>query len=139
MVYFKLGESMSITASQVKELRDRSGVGMMDCKKALQEASGDLDKAFDILRKSGIAKAQKKAGRSAKDGNVIHQETKVALLSVWDSDSKERLRIDLWTKDMPVEDMKMFFYQKLFLFFWGPYLFFSSFFFWHLQYFFLSY
>ena len=51
---------MSITATQVKELRDRSGVGMMDCKKALEEASGDLDKAFDILRKSGIAKAQKK-------------------------------------------------------------------------------
>ena len=74
---------MSITASQVKELRDRSGVGMMDCKKALQEASGDLDKAFDILRKSGIAKAQKKAGRSAKDGNVIayiHPGSKLGVL-----------------------------------------------------------
>ena len=62
---------MSISATQVKELRDRSGVGMMDCKKALVESNGDLDKAFDILRKSGIAKAQKKAGRSAKEGNVI--------------------------------------------------------------------
>ena len=74
---------MSITASQVKELRDRSGVGMMDCKKALQEASGDIDKAFDILRKSGIAKAQKKAGRSAKDGNVIayiHPGSKLGVL-----------------------------------------------------------
>ena len=62
---------MSISAAQVKELRDRSGVGMMDCKKALVESNGDIDKAFDILRKSGVAKAQKKAGRSAKEGNVI--------------------------------------------------------------------
>ncbi len=62
---------MSISATQVKELRDRSGVGMMDCKKALVESNGDIDKAFDILRKSGVAKAQKKAGRSAKEGNVI--------------------------------------------------------------------
>ena len=62
---------MSISATQVKVLRDRSGVGMMDCKKALVESNGDIDKAFDILRKSGVAKAQKKAGRSAKEGNVI--------------------------------------------------------------------
>ena len=62
---------MSVSATQVKELRDRSGVGMMDCKKALVESDGDLDKAFDILRKSGIAKAQKKAGRDAKEGNII--------------------------------------------------------------------
>ena len=74
---------MSISANQVKELRDRSGVGMMDCKKALQEANGDIDKAFDILRKSGIAKAQKKAGRSAKDGNIIsyiHPGSKLGVL-----------------------------------------------------------
>ena len=74
---------MSISATQVKELRDRSGVGMMDCKKALVEANGDLDKAFDILRKSGIAKAQKKAGRSAKEGNVIsyiHPGAKLGVL-----------------------------------------------------------
>ena len=45
---------MSITASQVKELRDRSGVGMMDCKKALQEANGDTKKAMEVLRKNGI-------------------------------------------------------------------------------------
>jgi elongation factor Ts len=62
---------MSVSATQVKELRDRSGVGMMDCKKALVEANGDLDNAFDILRKSGVAKAQKKAGRDVKEGNVI--------------------------------------------------------------------
>ena len=74
---------MAITANQVKELRDRSGVGMMDCKKALVEAGGDIDKAFDLLRKSGIAKAQKKAGRSAKDGNVIsyiHPGSKLGVL-----------------------------------------------------------
>ena len=54
-----------------------------DCKKALQEANGDIDKAFDILRKSGIAKAQKKAGRSAKDGNIIsyiHPGSKLGVL-----------------------------------------------------------
>lgn len=74
---------MSINASQVKELRDKSGVGMMDCKKALVEAKGDIDKAFDILRKSGVAKAQKKSGRSAKEGNVIsyiHPGSKLGVL-----------------------------------------------------------
>ena len=74
---------MPITANQVKELRDRSGVGMMDCKKALVEADGNIDKAFDLLRKSGIAKAQKKSGRNAKDGNVIsyiHPGSKLGVL-----------------------------------------------------------
>ena len=74
---------MSIKATQVKELRDKSGVGMMECKKALVEASGDIDKAFDLLRKSGIAKAQKKSGRSAKEGNVIsyiHPGSKLGVL-----------------------------------------------------------
>ena len=74
---------MSISATQVKELRDRSGVGMMDCKKALVESNGDLDKAFDYLRKTGIAKAQKKAGRSAKEGSVIsyiHPGSKLGVL-----------------------------------------------------------
>jgi len=74
---------MSISAEQVKELRDRSGVGMMDCKKALVESDGSLDKAFDYLRKAGIAKAQKKAGRSAKEGNVIayiHPGSKLGVL-----------------------------------------------------------
>ena len=74
---------MSISASQVKELRDRSGVGMMDCKKALQESDGDLDKAFDYLRKAGIAKAQKKEGRTTKEGLVvsyIHPGSKLGVL-----------------------------------------------------------
>ena len=74
---------MSISAQQVKELRDRSGVGMMDCKKALTESNGDLDKAFEILRKNGIAKAQKKASREAKEGSVvsyIHPGAKLGVL-----------------------------------------------------------
>jgi len=74
---------MSISASQVKELRDKSGVGMMDCKRALVESKGDIEKAFDILRKAGVAKAQKKAGRSAKEGNIIsyiHPGSKLGVL-----------------------------------------------------------
>ncbi|KAA9301989.1 MULTISPECIES: translation elongation factor Ts [Aerococcus] len=59
---------MAITAKQVKELRDRTGVGMMDAKKALQEVDGDMDKAIDYLRETGQAKAAKKAGRIAAEG-----------------------------------------------------------------------
>lgn len=62
---------MAITASMVKELRERTGAGMMDCKKALVEAVGDLDVASEQLRKSGQAKAVKKAGRIAADGTVV--------------------------------------------------------------------
>lgn len=72
-----------ISASAVKELRNISGAGMMDCKKALSEASGNLDDAMDILRKSGIAKAQKKSGRSTKEGMVysyIHPGSKLGVL-----------------------------------------------------------
>tara|TARA_B100000579_G_scaffold73785_1_gene56703 strand:+ start:1054 stop:1650 length:597 start_codon:yes stop_codon:yes gene_type:complete len=74
---------MAISATQVKELRDRSGVGMMDCKKALQESGGDLEKAFDYLRKVGVAKAQKKEGRSTKEGLVvsyIHPGSKLGVI-----------------------------------------------------------
>ena len=59
---------MAISASVVKELRDRTGLGMMDCKKALVEADGDIDAAIEILRKSSGMKAAKKAGRIAADG-----------------------------------------------------------------------
>ena len=59
------------SAKTVKQLREISGAGMMDCKKALDECGYDLDKAMDILRKNGIAKAKKKAGRTAKDGVII--------------------------------------------------------------------
>lgn len=62
---------MSISASMVKELRERTGAGMMECKKALVETSGDMDAAAENLRKSGQAKADKKAGRVAADGGVV--------------------------------------------------------------------
>ena len=72
-----------ISATSVKELREISGAGMMDCKKALSEASGNIDNAIDILRKSGIAKAQKKSGRSTKEGMIysyIHPGAKLGVL-----------------------------------------------------------
>jgi elongation factor Ts len=62
---------MAITAAQVKELRERTGSGMMECKKALVEHDGDMDAAIEALRKAGIAKADKKAGRIAAEGLVV--------------------------------------------------------------------
>lgn len=61
---------MSVSARQVKELRDRTGLGMMDCKRALQECDGNLDAAVDLLRKSGSLKAERKSGRIAAEGVV---------------------------------------------------------------------
>lgn len=61
---------MSITASQVKELREKSGAGMLDCRNALVETNGDIDKAIDLLREKGLASASKKAGRIASEGLV---------------------------------------------------------------------
>ena len=74
---------MSIDASVVKKLRDKTGAGMMDCKKALVETSGNIDKAVDYLRKSGIAKAEKKGDRTAKEGLVfsyIHHGGRLGVL-----------------------------------------------------------
>ena len=62
---------MAITAAQVKELREKTGVGMMECKKALTEADGDMEKAIDILREKGAAMVAKKASRVAADGAVV--------------------------------------------------------------------
>ena len=62
---------MSISAAQVKELRERTGSGMMECKKALVEAGGDMEAAVELLRKSGAAKADKKAGRVASEGLIV--------------------------------------------------------------------
>jgi elongation factor Ts len=62
---------VEITAGLVKDLRERTGAGMMDCKKALMETSGDIEKAIDELRTKGLAKAAKKAGRVASEGVVI--------------------------------------------------------------------
>ena len=74
---------MAITASDVNALRQRTGVGMMDCKKALTEGNGDMDKAVEILREKGMATAAKKAGRIAAEGVVdsyIHMGGKVGVL-----------------------------------------------------------
>jgi len=62
---------MAITASLVKELRDRTGAGMMECKKALTETDGDIEAAIELMRKSGQAKAAKKAGRIAAEGLIV--------------------------------------------------------------------
>src|ERR671915_807761 len=74
---------MVITADIVKQLREKTGAGMMDCKAALTEAAGDMDKAVEILRKKGLASAAKRAGRAAKDGVIghyIHMGGKVGVL-----------------------------------------------------------
>ncbi len=74
---------MNISAKLVKELRERTGAGIMDCKSALQEANGDIEKAIEILKKKGIAKAAKKAGRSANEGLIgtyIHHGGKIGVL-----------------------------------------------------------
>ncbi|MEK0431526.1 MAG: hypothetical protein RL139_1330 [Gemmatimonadota bacterium] len=62
---------MSITAKDVAELRARTGAGMMDCKKALEETAGNMDAAVDLLRKKGIAKAEKRADRAASEGQIV--------------------------------------------------------------------
>jgi elongation factor Ts len=75
--------NMAITASMVKELREMTGAGMMDCKKALNETNGDMDEAVEYLRKNGQAKAEKKAGRIAAEGIVattIKGDDKVAAI-----------------------------------------------------------
>ncbi|MDD3268134.1 MAG: translation elongation factor Ts [Syntrophomonadaceae bacterium] len=72
-----------VTAAMVKELRERTGVGMMDCKKALVECNGDMEKAIDELRTKGLAKAAKKAGRIASEGLVtsyIHGGGRIGVL-----------------------------------------------------------
>jgi elongation factor Ts len=61
---------MKVSAAMVKELRERTGSGMLDCKKALKEVDGDMDKAVDFLRKKGLSKAAKKAGRIATEGAI---------------------------------------------------------------------
>ena len=75
--------STTISPKDVSELRTRTGAGMMDCKRALEEAAGDLDKASEILRKKGIAKAEKRTGKTASEGLVvsyIHHNSQVGVL-----------------------------------------------------------
>ncbi len=74
---------MAITAAEVKELREKTGAGMMDCKKALQESNGDVEKATEYLRKKGLQKAEKKVGRQTKDGLIkayIHPGSRLGVL-----------------------------------------------------------
>jgi elongation factor Ts len=74
---------MGITAKDVAALRERTGAGMMDCKKALEETNGDLDKAIELLRSKGAAKADKRSGRQTKEGVIgsyIHHNGKIAVL-----------------------------------------------------------
>ena len=74
---------MSVDAKKVKHLRDKKGAGIMDCKKALVESSGDMEKAVDYLRKTGITKAEKKSARIAKEGLIysyIHQGNRLGVL-----------------------------------------------------------
>jgi len=74
---------LEISASLVKDLREKTGVGMMDCKKALQESGGDLQGAIDYLRKKGIATAKKRGGRATSEGQVqsyIHGGGKIGVL-----------------------------------------------------------
>ena len=73
----------NISVSQIKELRERTGSGMSDCKKALVECSGDIDQAIEFLRKKGLAKAAKKAGRIATEGLItsyIHSNGRIGVL-----------------------------------------------------------
>ncbi|HOI93810.1 MAG TPA: translation elongation factor Ts [Syntrophobacter fumaroxidans] len=75
--------TLEITAVMVKDLREKTNVGMMDCKKALQETGGDLEKAVDLLRQKGLAKAMKRAGKEASEGMVhayIHAGGRIGVL-----------------------------------------------------------
>ena len=74
---------MEITSQRVKELREKTGVGMMECKKALEESQGDMDKAVEYLRQKGVAVAQKKASRATQEGMIesyIHMGGKIGVL-----------------------------------------------------------
>lgn len=74
---------MEISASLVKELRERTGVGIMDCKEALKECNGDMDQSIDYLRKKGIATAKKRGGRTTTEGQIqsyIHTGGKIGVL-----------------------------------------------------------
>ncbi len=88
---------MEITAKMVKELREKTNAGMMDCKKALTESDGDFEKAVTYLREKGIAKASSKAGREAKEGIItsyIHPGSKLGVLIEIDCETDFVARTD---------------------------------------------
>jgi len=75
------GHAMAIGANQVKELREKTGAGIMECKRALEETGGNIDKAMDLIRQQGLAKADKKSGRSASQGLIepyVHGAGRIA-------------------------------------------------------------
>jgi elongation factor Ts len=89
--------STTISPKDVSELRTRTGAGMMDCKRALEEAGGDLNKASEILRLKGMAKAEKRAGRNASEGLVvsyIHHNNQVGVLLELNSETDFVARTD---------------------------------------------
>ena len=88
---------MEITSARVKELREKTGAGMMDCKNALMDAGGDEDKAIEILRKKGLSRVEKRAGRDAKEGLVeayIHTGGKLGVLIELNSETDFVARTD---------------------------------------------
>ncbi len=88
---------MAISAKQVRELRAKTNVGMMDCKRALEEADGDMEKAIEVLRTRGIAKAEDRMGRSAKEGAVvsyIHTGNKLGVMLEVNSETDFVARTD---------------------------------------------
>ena len=88
---------MAISAKMVQELRARTNVGMMDCKRALEEADGDMDKAVELLRKRGIAKAESRAGRQANEGAIasyIHAGSQLGVLLEINSETDFVARTD---------------------------------------------
>lgn len=90
---------MAVTAEQVKELRNATGAGILDCKKALEEANGDFDKATEILRKRNQATAVKKMSREAKDGRVavyLHGEGRIGVLVEVNSETDFVARSDVF-------------------------------------------
>lgn len=100
---------MAITAALVKELRGKTGAGMMDCKKALTETGGDIEKAVDFLREKGIAKAAKKADRIAAEGIVesyIHSNGRIGVLLEVNSETDYVAKNDefkLFVKDVAMQ------------------------------------
>jgi elongation factor Ts len=90
-------EVMAISAKMVQELRQKTNVGMMDCKRALEEADGDMGKAIEILRKRGIAKAESRSGREANEGLIvsyIHAGSKLGVMLEVNSETDFVARTD---------------------------------------------
>ena len=114
---------MTITASAVKDLRERTGAGMLDCKKALEECGGDFEKSIDLLRQKGLSKAAKKAGRVASEGLVysyIHGEGRIGVMVEVNSETDFVARNELFqqfVRDIAMHVAAMnplFMWRKLF-------------------------